>query len=128
MVTGMVFPAYAVERTTLQPGDPITIAQTSSTAAPSSHDNIIYQNGNNPIPGAGFFIDNAIVADDFVLGASSDVTDAHFTFLCFDTLNCPNIEPLAYFILADNAGQPGAVIDSGTAQNVQVRFWNNIKT
>ncbi len=120
MVTGMVFPAYAahVDRGTLEPGQPVTLPQTSSTVTPSSHGNLIYQNGNNPTFGLSF-IDNIIVADDFVLSGGDffDVSDALFIWHGDGTSS--NIEPLEYFILADAGGQPGAVIDSGTAQNVQ---------
>jgi len=120
MVTGMVFPAYAahVDREAMDPGQPVPLRQTSSTVTPSSHNNIIYQNGNNPLFGLSF-IDNRIVADDFVLSGGDifEVTDAHFIWNGDGTSS--NIEPLEYFILADAGGQPGAVIDSGTAQNVQ---------
>jgi len=125
MVTGMVFPAYAahVDRETMEPGQPVTLPQTSSTVTPSSHSGILYQNGNNPIFGLTF-IDNALVADDFVLSGGDifEVTDAHFIWHSQDG-SSSNIEPLEYFILADDGGQPGAgvqhIIDSGTAQNVQ---------
>jgi len=124
MVTGMVFPAYAahVDRETMEPGQPVTLPQTSSTVTPSSHSGIIYQNGNNPIFGLTF-IDNSLVADDFVLSGGDifEVTDAHFIW--HGDGSSSNIEPLEYFILADAGGQPGAgvqhIIDSGTAQNVQ---------
>jgi len=115
MVTGMVFPAYADER--YDSVVPLAVSEVDQLLVPSSHENIIYQNGNNPLPNFGNFIDNRIVADDFVLGESTEVTDAHFTWTGDGTGS--NIEPLEYFILADNGGLPGAVIDSGTAQNVQ---------
>jgi len=116
MVASLAFPAYAVRapEATSIPASPTGLATTES-------DNpIIYQNGNNPILGGGLFIDDRIVADDFVLPFNNVVTDAHFAFICTDPNNCPNIEPLLYFILADNGGLPGAVIDSGTGVNVMV--------
>jgi len=121
MVVSMVFPAYAadIDRDTMKPGEVVTLAETSSGVMPSSHDGIIYQNGNNPVPGSGIFIDSTFVADDFVLVGDFVVTDAHFTVL---VLRPPPIilEPLAYFILADDGGSPGNVISSGLAQNIQL--------
>jgi len=121
MVVSMVFPAYAadIDKDTMKPGEVVTLAETSSGVMPSSHGGVIYQNGNNPVPGSGIFIDRAIVTDDFVLVGDFVVTDAHFTVL---VLRPPPIilEPLAYFILADDGGSPGNVISSGLAQNVQL--------
>jgi len=80
----------------------------------------VFQSGPNPIPISGFFMDDAIIADDFVLQNSLLVTDAHFAFFCAIPDDCPKIEPLLYFFFEDNNGVPGAEISSGTAINVKV--------
>ena len=125
MVTGMIFPAYAEIREAhiySPSGQPISIA---------SDDDVIYQNGNAPDPEEGTFLVDFVIADDFVLSSNFIVTDAHF--VAFLQSECDNgnglpglnncivqpLEPMFYFIFADNNGEPGAEIDSGTAQNLQ---------
>ena len=114
MVSSLVFPAYAGQRS--EGNVPLAPAEIEPLT-PFSDNNIIYQNGNNPIPGGIFFMDDRFQADDFVLGQSADITDAHFTWT--GDGESSNIEPLWYFILTDLPGEPDAVIASGTAQNVQ---------
>ena len=55
-----------------------------------------------------------IVADDFVLTSDETVTDIHF----FISSSVPWDENVIYTIYADNAGEPGLIIDSGTLVNV----------
>jgi len=58
---------------------------------------------------------NNIVADDFVLTSPETVTDIHF-FAAFSPDN-PFDGNVIYTIYQDNAGQPGAVIDTGSLVN-----------
>ena len=117
MIASLVFPAYAEER-----AGEVTSIPSSSTelATTASHDAVVYENGNNPVSNAGVFFDWRALADDFVLNLDYVISDAHFAFACGDTTNCPDIEPLQYFIFADSAGLPGAIIAQGTATNVMV--------
>jgi len=116
MVASLVFPAYAERPSQLATSVP---AGTTELATIESHNPVVYSNGNGPIL-AGGFIDDRILAEDFVLVNPWIITDAHFAFGCFDLNDCPNIEPLLYFFFEDNNGLPGAVIDQGTATNVEV--------
>ena len=63
MVASLVFPAYAERTSQMATSVP---AGTSQLALTESHNPIVYRNGNGPIL-AGGFIDDVILADDFVL-------------------------------------------------------------
>ena len=117
MVSILVFPAYAERTSNMLTSVP---EGTSQLATTESHNPVVFRSGVSPIPFSGGFIDNVILAEDFVLQNSLLVTDAHFAFFCADTIDCPTIEPLLYFFYEDNNGLPGAVIDQGIAINVQV--------
>jgi len=130
MVASMVFPAYAsdIDRDALLVVQVVTPEEISSVVMPSSDADVIYQNGNNPDPTSGFFIDNVIIADDFVLvgGDIFDITDAHFTV----ALPVPpplTVEPLGYFILEDDGNVPGNVISSGLAQKVEMMLLESVE-
>jgi len=111
MVTGMIFPAYAQMR------DAPLFSSSDQPISIASDDDIIYQNGNNPDPEeGGIFLVDFTLADDFVLSSNFIVTDAHFVASLNEDLPP---EPMFYFIFANNNGEPGAEIDSGTAQNLQ---------
>ena len=120
-ILGMTLNAYADERSEARA--PLAPSEIGQLLTPSTHNNIIYQNGNNPVPGNDVFIDDRFISDDFVLTFDTDVTDAHFTWKGDGTSS--NIEPLLYFILTDLPGEPDAIIDSGTAQNVQTMDLGN---
>jgi len=112
MVASLVFPAYADERGRPDITNPQQIALSQSDAP------VVHQNGNPDFENSAF-IDDTFIADDFVLSSGFTITDAHFV----SQLNNDDdvlIEPLFYFIFADNGGQPGAEIASGTATNVQI--------
>ena len=117
MVASLVFPAYAERTSYVLTSVP---EGTTELATTESHNPVVFRSGPNPIPFSGSFIDDRILAEDFVLQNSLLVTDAHFAFFCADTIDCPTIEPLLYFFYEDNNGLPGAVIDQGIAINVQV--------
>jgi len=112
MVASLVFPAYADERGRPDITNPQQIALSQSDAP------VVHQNGNPDFENSAF-IDDTFIADDFVLSSGFTITDAHFV----SQLNNDDdllVEPLFYFIFADNGGQPGAEIASGTATNVQI--------
>jgi len=113
MVASLVFPAYATdERGRPHFTNPQQIALSQSDAP------VVHQNGNPDFTNSNF-IDDTFIADDFVLSSGFTITDAHF----ISELNNDNdvlVEPLFYFIFADNGGQPGAELASGTAINVQI--------
>jgi len=119
MVASMVFPAYAIERVDEEHSATLSASEIDELLTPTSHDNVIYENAN-PDTGSTTFIDTKILADDFVLAGNSVVTDAHF--IVEKNGGGLGIEPLLYFIFADNGGVPGDVIESGTAQDVQLMF------
>jgi len=124
MVASLVFPAYAERTSYVLTSIP---EGTPEIATAASHNPKVFTSGPGPIPISGFFMDDAIIADDFVLDNPWIVTDAHFAFFCGLEIDCPKIEPLLYFFYEDNNGVPGAVIEStsgnpaqGTAIDVQV--------
>ncbi len=117
MVASLVFPAYAERTSHMLTSVPEGTPQLATT---ESHNAIVFRSGVSPIPFSGDFIDDRILAEDFVLQNSWIVTDAHFAFFCAIPDDCPTIEPLLYFFFEDNNGLPGAVIDQGTATNVKV--------
>ena len=112
MVASLVFPAYADERGRPDIINPQQIALSQSDAP------VVHQNGNPDFEDSAF-IDDTLIADDFVLSSGFTITDAHFV----SQLNNDDdvlVEPLFYFIFADNGGQPGLELASGTATNVQI--------
>ena len=113
LVAGMTSPAFAQERTIIIPAIDVDV---EPLTLPEPPENLVYQNGNAPSGSATIFIDDRFGADDFVLELSTELTDAHFTWFPFGSGG--DIEPLLYFILTDNGGEPGSVISSGVAQNV----------
>ena len=117
MVASLVFPAYAERTSYVLTSVP---EGTTELATTESHNPVVFRSGPNPIPISGFFMDDAIIADDFVLQNSLLVTDAHFAFFCAIPDDCPKIEPLLYFFFEDDNGVPGVEISSGTAINVKV--------
>jgi len=124
MVASMVFPAYADAR---DDADAINDANEASEAiavfSPASDDDVIYENGN-PDFDADDFIDDTLIADDFVLSSDSTVTDAHFLSK-FNNENDPLTEPLFYFIFEDAGGIPGPIISSGEATTIQIMGIND---
>ena len=113
LVAGMTSPAFAQERPIPELAIDVDVEPLTLQEPP---ENLVYQNGNAPGGSPGLFLDDKFVADDFVLELSTELTDAHFTWFATDEGN--NVEPLLYFILTDNGGEPGSVISSGVAQNV----------
>jgi len=113
MVSSLIFPAYATD----ERGRP-DITNTQQIALSQSDAPVVHQNGN-PNFEESDFIDDALIADDFVLSSGFTITDAHFVSELNDDDDVL-VEPLFYFIFADNGGQPGAEIASGTAINVQI--------
>ena len=120
MVASLVFPAYADERGRPDYTNPQQIFLSQSDGP------VVHQNGD-PSFGVSNFIDDTLIADDFVLSSGFIITDAHFV----SQLNNDNdilVEPLFYFIWEDDGGEPGLEIASGTATNVQIMDIDPIDT
>jgi len=111
LVMGMTSPAFAQT----SGSDPITVGP-GSFVETEAHDPIVFESS---VPDLSFedgwvYSGSTIVADDFALTEDTQVTDFHYIshFLPPGDIN--------YIIFDDDAGQPGSILDSGTAQNVEI--------
>jgi len=117
LIAGLTSPGFADDRDDGESTVSLSAAEIEELFTPTSHDVIIYENGD-PSASDTQFIDNRIRADDFVLDGDFVVTDAHFIVEKNDG-GLP-IDPLFYAIYADDGGMPGDEIASGIAVDVEL--------
>jgi len=117
LIAGFTSPAFAVSSFTGAEVEMPSNTESVPTPLPlTDEENVIFDNGRaDPsfFP-CGMTAGLVYCADDFVLDANEILTDVHFDG--FDFLGS-GVPEFRYFILADDSGLPGAIIQSGDAVN-----------
>jgi hypothetical protein len=115
LVAGMSTPAFAQ---TSSPGiEPNLDIRPQEAADIALLPNIIFDNGGNtPDPSSGNEMTEWIQTEDFAFEDRTLVHDVHFILFEFESDNWDG--SLDYYIFADNAGERGNVLASGSAQNL----------
>jgi len=111
LIAGLGTPAFAEPQITQSNSGPLSSADIANIQ--TAH-NIVFDNGGAPDAPNGFDYGDEfqfIIAEDFVIASDTFVTDFHFVSA---------FEPMVidFTIYADNGGLPGAVLVSGTSQNL----------
>jgi len=118
LIAGFTSPAFAVSSFTgAEVETPFDIESLPPIVLPATDEaNVIFDNGraDASLFPCGMTAGLVYCADDFVLDADEILTDVHFDG--FDSLGS-GIPEFRYFILADDNGLPGAIIQSGDAVN-----------
>ena len=118
LIAGFTSPAFAVSSFTgAEVETPFDIESLPPIVLPATDEaNVIFDNGraDASLFPCGMTAGLVYCADDFVLDADEILTDVHFDG--FDSLGS-GIPEFRYFILADDSGLPGAIIQSGDAVN-----------
>jgi len=117
LVTGILSPAFAQ---TMITGEGVVATTSSSFFETADHDDIIFDNGGDPVdiapPAHNIF--NFVAAEDFIIDFDFEITDVHFVSV---DLTPDDFETeYGYFVFTDGGGEPGDVIASGVAQNVEL--------
>ncbi len=113
LVMGMTSPAFAQisgsDPPTPGPGAFVATAAVDPIVFESSSPDLTVENG-------WLYSGAIIAADDFALTEDTLITDFHYISHFLPT------GPINYIIYSDAPGQPGDVLASGTAQNVEIMF------
>lgn len=86
-------------------------------------DNVVFDNGGVPNDVSGNEMTYWLQTEDFVLGEDVLLSDVHFYLFAFQVDAWDG--SLEYFIFADNGGEPGALITSGQAANMDAQDLGN---
>ena len=111
LVAGMTSPAFAQESTIQEGSEPLILISQQNAL-----EDLIYDNGGDPVPFSGRFTDtNFIAFDDFVLTGSAILEDAHFVLNVFEDWD----GTIEYFVFTDDGGVPGELVGTGNAINIE---------
>jgi len=109
--SGIGIPAFAEPQITQSDSTPLTSSQVAEIL--TAH-NIVFDNGGAPDATAGFTLVNTqSIAEDFIIDTDTFVTDFHF-------VSIGNPTDIVHTIYADAGGVPGAVLASGSPQNLVI--------
>ena len=113
LVAGLGTPAFAVEGGFVLANEP-TIFDSDTFSISSVVDPVVFDNGGVPALVGGWIYDsNFHPVDDFELAQDTVITDLHF-------VNFGTLGSIQFFIYADASGQPGNLLASGNAIDVEI--------
>ena len=109
------FGPSAFAQTTVSVDGEDNVISTSSFET-AGHDDVIFDNGGDPVGETGHTMDTFVPAEDFILDNDFVMTDVHFVVI--DVTPEDFQTEYEYFIFSDGAGEPGDLIASGDAINL----------